>query len=526
MQSAEPSFSGTADLSDCRCVVCGSKVLLYQRDVADEIAAGAIRCSACGAGFDSIWGVPFLCTYGREDALGLIEITANITSPPRFTPEVLEKWHRILASYHRVEDKDAFLVTVDPALRPYVRNRYAEWREIERLTQGMNFSGCKVLDVGAGSGFDSYWHVLAGANVTALEFSPILAREGRRALSMIRWIGGFSHALPFADGNFDFVFANATLHHMRDVPASITEMLRVLRPGGWLITSADSYRADSQDDATELRLFNTHPDVLLGVNERVPRFAEFARSLEHHRDKITPKISTTIVYGMPQEDGGRLDLAEIREWQFDYDCATLAQTAGNIALKVGLDRPIYAPPRRLPNDGLKPATLAGWLGNQSEALAHLVSWLPEDAINLPFPGRDGSKIELLNGWQLPTDKSWRQAYRRARWYLRRSSVQIGLAFQLWSVGEDAFDILLNGRSAVQVNTMACTWTKVSIALDSVPAGAAFVVEIRKEREIQSFDDGLFRARRRRFKLRSWLSWLRNYAIKVQKVAVRVATLPL
>jgi ubiquinone/menaquinone biosynthesis C-methylase UbiE len=53
---------------------------------------------------------------------------------------------------------------------------------------------------------------------------------------MMRWIGGFSHVLRFTHGSFDFVFANAALHRIRDIPAAISEMLRVLRPGGYLIS--------------------------------------------------------------------------------------------------------------------------------------------------------------------------------------------------------------------------------------------------------------------------------------------------
>ena len=71
---------------------------------------------------------------------------------------------------------------------------------------------------------------------------------------MMRWIGGFSHVLPFVQGSFDFVFANAALHHMRDIPGAIFEMLRVLRPGGYLISTSDPYRADASGERHELRV--------------------------------------------------------------------------------------------------------------------------------------------------------------------------------------------------------------------------------------------------------------------------------
>ena len=80
-------------------------------------------------------------------------------------------------------------------------------------------------------------------------------------LPEVRWIGGLAHILPFASGTFDAVCCNAALHHMRDVSAALEEMLRVLKPGGWLITTGDLYRSRRSTMAVELEVFNRHPDV-------------------------------------------------------------------------------------------------------------------------------------------------------------------------------------------------------------------------------------------------------------------------
>ena len=40
-------------------------------------------------------------------------------------------------------------------------------------------------------------------------------------------------AMPFADGSFDLVVSNAVFEHIRDVPAAVSEVARVLRPGGF-----------------------------------------------------------------------------------------------------------------------------------------------------------------------------------------------------------------------------------------------------------------------------------------------------
>lgn len=40
--------------------------------------------------------------------------------------------------------------------------------------------------------------------------------------------------IPVADGTFDAVFSLAVLEHVPDAPRVVAEMMRVLRPGGWL----------------------------------------------------------------------------------------------------------------------------------------------------------------------------------------------------------------------------------------------------------------------------------------------------
>ena len=40
------------------------------------------------------------------------------------------------------------------------------------------------------------------------------------------------YELPFADASFDYVYSWGVLHHSPDLARSITELMRVLRPGG------------------------------------------------------------------------------------------------------------------------------------------------------------------------------------------------------------------------------------------------------------------------------------------------------
>jgi SAM-dependent methyltransferase len=363
---------------------------------------------------------------------------------------------------------------------------------------GEVLAGREVLDVGAGLGFDAYNLARAGARVTAMEFSPVSAREGRKRLPMMRWIGGMSHILPFNDSSFDYVFANAALHHMRDVPAAIEEMLRVLRPGGFLITTGDPYRADRLGEADEIAIFNRHPDVLLGINEGVPRLRELVDVLERVRGKIEPQLFTQMVYEAWRVGGGKT-IDEFREWNFDADVTGLRGTSGSVAMKVKLCASLNEPPKiQAGGRLLRAAELAGWMTSQSKAMAELSAWAPENVLNRPFPGNAPSKFELLNGWQASTGKQWRQAYRRARWYLRRTEAESRLTFELQAMRPCDFEIMLNGETVRDISVGANNWAPISLDLGSLPAGVPFAVEIRMKGEPDTFDNGLFRVRRRRF----------------------------
>jgi len=114
-----------------------------------------------------------------------------------------------------------------------------EWRDIAaRLRERTG----KALDVGAGRGIASYALAREGFAVTALEPNPsvIVGSTAIRSLAAeaalpIEVVEELSERLPFAEGEFDVVFARAVLHHTSDLDRACAEMYRVLRRGGILV---------------------------------------------------------------------------------------------------------------------------------------------------------------------------------------------------------------------------------------------------------------------------------------------------
>lgn len=490
---------------DVRCIGCGSRALQGTANVpaaADRIQRDAWRCTECGATYDIVWGVPFLGNYEREEILGLIEIAANIVNRGKFgiDPTTVENWERLLARYHAAPDKKAFVAANAEAQSPYLLNRYGEWVEVTYLADGLDLRDKDVLDIGAGLGFDSHRLAMRGGRVTALEFSPLLAESGRINFPHIRWIGGFSHFLPFADDSFDAVFCNAALHHMRDIPAAIAEALRVLRPGGTLITTCDSFRADAAGELHELQNFDAVPAVLLGVNERLPRFAEFSRTLAEHADRLDVEVFTHTLYNAPQ--GGTL--SDFTAWDLGRDGAMLAARSGSLATRVVKRLGWSAPMPCQKSFALRSGEFAESLVDESGALARLANLLPDVYLDRPLLGAAHSKFDLLNGWRQPVKwQRWRRAYRRGRWFLRRQPEAgwLGFELRLPAAAADAScacRVLVNGVALLETQICRGKWTAVAVDVSHLAPGKAFAVEIRSLAAGDALDDAGIELRRRGF----------------------------
>jgi ubiquinone/menaquinone biosynthesis C-methylase UbiE len=91
----------------------------------------------------------------------------------------------------------------------------------------------RVLDLGSGDGRLSA--ELDAAELTAADVSLTALERARRRLPGARIVELEPDApLPFDDGAFDLVLCAETIEHVRDVQLLLSEVRRVLQPGGVL----------------------------------------------------------------------------------------------------------------------------------------------------------------------------------------------------------------------------------------------------------------------------------------------------
>jgi SAM-dependent methyltransferase len=493
-------------------------------DSFDEAAIyeNAVRCRECGLGFDVIWGVPFLGQFAQSDILSLIEIASNADNYSRKQNAVEQsvqgsevtdyvRWQDLLEGYHLSSDREAYLADhgISPQVATWFPNRYAEHVYFRALTASVPLQGKRVLDVGAGPGFDSCKFVRAGSSVTCVEFSPILAHEGLRKVPKARWFGGNSNALPFREGQFDLVVANAALHHMKDIPKAIEEMLRVLRPDGYMITLCDSYRKTGSSEDVEIEVFKSDPAVLMGVNEGIPPFGEFISALSRHRDRLDIEVITSEVHGLQSDrlarglrlpKVGKRNLPYPRQWSFDEAIDLLSNTSGGLALRVRLKQPLaVSSPKRMLGT-IKPADFARALDSQSHGIAKLAAYMPEEYIDLSLLGSEHAKFRLLNGWKLPeTGLPYRAAFGRARsFHACRGKDDVlrvdVLLPHITKRDKPEVVIQVNGVAVARRSSCRGLWTEIVAQASGLEPGAVAAVEIRIETTLGDSEARTFRVR--------------------------------
>jgi SAM-dependent methyltransferase len=102
--------------------------------------------------------------------------------------------------------------------------------------------GERVVDIGSGAGFDSILAAqqvgpdgrVIGVDMTAEMLDKSTATAAELRLEQVEFREGLAEALPVDDGWADVVISNGVINLCADKRAVLSEIHRVLKPGGWL----------------------------------------------------------------------------------------------------------------------------------------------------------------------------------------------------------------------------------------------------------------------------------------------------
>ncbi|MBN1200801.1 MAG: ubiquinone/menaquinone biosynthesis methyltransferase [Anaerolineae bacterium] len=118
-------------------------------------------------------------------------------------------------------------------------NRDRSWRRFV-VRQAQLSPGGWLLDIATGTGdiaFEARRQV-PDLHVVAADFTLPMLRvgQGRNGAGGIAWQAADTLRLPYADNTFDAVTSGYLFRNLDNIPAALAEQVRVLKPGGRLVT--------------------------------------------------------------------------------------------------------------------------------------------------------------------------------------------------------------------------------------------------------------------------------------------------
>jgi len=127
--------------------------------------------------------------------------------------------------------------------------------------------GLVVLDVacGAGFGLEMLWR--AGARAIGLDYDGAALQAVSRMQPASRLVRGDGTCLPLMDASIDLIVSFETIEHVPDARALVSELRRVLTPGGRLVLSTPNraFGPPQRHTANPFHVREFTPDELRGL---------------------------------------------------------------------------------------------------------------------------------------------------------------------------------------------------------------------------------------------------------------------
>ncbi|GAB4539756.1 MAG: hypothetical protein Fur002_05400 [Anaerolineales bacterium] len=145
----------------------------------------------------------------------------------------------------------------------WVTNSPSRIYEYQILLRGLDLRGASVLDFGCGEGVFAAALAARADHVWGVDLSPTVAERAQRFFKYsprkrkIKFHAGTLPSLNLPANSIDHIFCACVLQLVNDLPAELAEMRRVLKPGGWIHATVDSFTT-VQDEAKKRAYAQTH----------------------------------------------------------------------------------------------------------------------------------------------------------------------------------------------------------------------------------------------------------------------------
>lgn len=93
----------------------------------------------------------------------------------------------------------------------------------------------RALDAACGTGRHAAYLVELGHDVLGVDLSPDMLARARERVPEAEFQSADLRALPSKDASFDLIVCGLALAHLRELDAPVSELARVLAPGGRLV---------------------------------------------------------------------------------------------------------------------------------------------------------------------------------------------------------------------------------------------------------------------------------------------------
>ena len=166
-------------------------------------------------------------------------------------------------------------VDFDHRASEYARHRKVHPGVVNELIEsGLFTPATRVLDVGCGTGnYAATVTKATGCRVSGVDPSQRMLDRARDAAPWESLVQGSAESLPFASDSFDVVMSTDVIHHIGDRNAYFSQVAKVLRPSGHIVTVTDSH-----DDIPRRRPLSSH--FLETVSVELRRYPPVPQLLE------------------------------------------------------------------------------------------------------------------------------------------------------------------------------------------------------------------------------------------------------